>query len=234
MNEHTLKKLQELVRANALSAHDGKIVKLYEAVLYGRKKLAAHDVRRLIHAANAVLINGQAARSGNPPPAPRPAAKKLPAKKGAKKTQKKGPPESVKRVLHVLDQAQPLLQAQEITMVENYRAVVMGQKHMNPNDFAQLQEGVKAIFDSVKGEVVGESKSFEEASADEHVAVSPLEKIERLRAGSPLLADEDDIAYVEGLGMAKDMDELQLTPEVKTRIDELYKCLVHREQLSTE
>jgi len=229
-NRHVLVHMRHLYKQGQLTVNDQRLMELYEQLVKGKRR---KDGARIVKAV-AVLLGRKGVTEAQIAAAAKAQKKRLgkPAKAAPKAV--KQPTEARKKMLAVLQTGYSLLQPNEQQMVDQYIAALGGQQKMDAQSFHALEQSIQAIYKTVAKEVQEDAQEVAGAIQDNHLATNTRAQIEELERGMALLANEDDIAYVQGLVMQEQMGLLDLSPTVKQRVDKLYKTVVHRSELSTE
>lgn len=227
-NRHVLAHLRMLYKKGQLSVNDNRLMELYEQLVTGKRR---KDAKRIVGAV-AVLLQRKGITEAAIGRAA--AAQKKRLGTPAEPSTVVPPGTDRKKILAVLQNATGMLQPNEQEMVETYVAVLGGQRKMPPAEFRRLEQSVEAIYRTVSREVVEDSQNVSDALRDTHVAANTQQQLQELEHSIALLVDEDDIGYVQGLLMSDQMGLLELTPDMRARVDKLYRTVVHRSELSAE
>jgi hypothetical protein len=227
-NRHVLVQLRALYKKGQLSVNDNRLMELYEQLVTGKRR---KDAKRIVDAA-AVLLQRKGITEVEIGRAAAAQAKRLGARGEAPTATPPGADR--KKILAVLQSATGVLQPSEQEMVETYVAVLGGQRRMPPAEFRLLEQAIEAVYRTVSREVIEDSQSVSNALRDTHVAGNTQQQLQELEHSIALLVDEDDISYVQGLLMSEQMGLLELTPDMRARVDKLYRTVIHRSELSAE
>ncbi|MCP4244700.1 MAG: hypothetical protein GY772_29505 [bacterium] len=229
-NRHVLVHLRGLYQQGQLTVNDQRLMELYEQLVKGKRR---KDGARIVRAVG-TLLTRKGVTEAQISAAAQAQKKRLgkPAKSPPKVVQQ--PTEARKKMLAVLQTGYSLLQPNEQQMVDQYIAALGGQHKMDAQQFHALEQSIGAVYKTVAKEVQEDAQEVAGALQDNHLASNTRAQIEELERGVALLANEDDIAYVQGLVMQEQMGLLDLSPAVKQRVDQLYKRVIHRSDLSPE